>query len=329
MPFTGALTEPVKVQIFDDDTVDSELEESFFVYLDNTPGVTTQIRPVTEPVKLVIRDNDRKWLISPPHFCEVNRLVSIQILYLPTPLYYVQVKPLQLCISCLERRDLRVYFCCLAFNFKSHLEVFGWCLLNRTENYIFFSDATFGLERASCNVLEGTTTLTVCVVLKDMKENCPVEFAFDLKLNATGKDCASVPQPWHRLSRSLYVDGTATRMDHDAMATDITFEECQRRECTNITIYDDMSLEREETFFITLTKPSTLDNRIRIDGSQKTVKIRDDDCKALVSRVILNSNTFFLQLSPLLLTILEYSLSPIQPKFVCWSRESPTAPAPH
>ena len=53
--------------------------------------------------------------------------------------------------------------------------------------FLFSSVATFGLERASCKVDEAVT-LTVCVVLRGMKRDCPVEFPFDLRLEARGKE---------------------------------------------------------------------------------------------------------------------------------------------
>ncbi|CAI8008331.1 hypothetical protein GBAR_LOCUS5720 [Geodia barretti] len=116
--------------------------------------------------------------------------------------------------------------------------------------------ATFGLERASCKVDEAVT-LTVCVVFRGMERDCPVEFPFDLRLEA----------------RAV----TTTSADHDPNVTDITIGECSRSECTNITVYDDSSLELDETFYISLLKLPNHDGRIRLDIVKKTVTIEDND----------------------------------------------------
>ncbi|CAI8041944.1 Extracellular matrix protein FRAS1, partial [Geodia barretti] len=116
--------------------------------------------------------------------------------------------------------------------------------------------ATFGLERAFCQVDEDVT-LRVCVVLRDMKQDCPVEFPFDLRLKA--------------------IAATATSGDHDANANDITIEKCSRSQCTNITVYDDSSLEFDETFYIFLLKFPNHDARILLDVVKKTVTIEDND----------------------------------------------------
>ncbi|CAI8019416.1 hypothetical protein GBAR_LOCUS11672, partial [Geodia barretti] len=121
--------------------------------------------------------------------------------------------------------------------------------------------ATFGLERASCKVDEAVT-LRVCVVLHDMKRDCPVEFPFYLRLEA----------------RAV----TATSGDHDANVTDITIGECSRSQCTNITVYDDSFLELDETFYISLLKLPNHDGRILLDVVEKTVTIEDNDTISII-----------------------------------------------
>ncbi|CAI8013443.1 FRAS1-related extracellular matrix protein 2 [Geodia barretti] len=116
--------------------------------------------------------------------------------------------------------------------------------------------ATFGLEGASCKVDEAVT-LRVCVVLRDVKRDCPVEFPFDLRLEARA--------------------ATTTSGDHDANVTDITIGECSRSQCTNITVYDDSSLELDETFYISLLKLPNHDGRILLDVVEKRVTIEDND----------------------------------------------------
>ena len=64
--------------------------------------------------------------------------------------------------------------------------------------------------------------------------------------------------------------------------TDITIEKCSRSQCTNITVYDDSSLELDETFYISLLKLPNHDGRILLDVVKKTVTIEDNDSKTLV-----------------------------------------------
>ena len=81
--------------------------------------------------------------------------------------------------------------------------------------------------------------------------------------------------------------GVATSEDHDAFTTNITFGECSRRECTYITVFDDMSLERQETFSLSLLRLPGND-RILLDVVEKVVTIFDTDSKT-VSHVFLYS----------------------------------------
>ena len=48
-------------------------------------------------------------------------------------------------------------------------------------------------------------------------------------------------------------------------------------ECVNITIHDDVMLERNETFLVSLERTAGLNQRIVLDITEKTVTIVDDD----------------------------------------------------
>ena len=137
------------------------------------------------------------------------------------------------------------------------------------------SGATFGLEKDSCRVMEDVT-FRVCVVLKSSHEDCPVEFEFNLNLSVSGEllsicNCFVVsPSP---------LLPTASR-DHTGTTTNITFKDCSRRVCKNVTVIDDMSLERDEIFSISLSTLSNHDSRIQLSGVRKDVTIQDTDSKA-------------------------------------------------
>ena len=123
-----------------------------------------------------------------------------------------------------------------------------------------------------------------------------------------------------RHTLSLYTAVTATSADHDPNVTDITIGECRRSECTNITVYDDSSLELDETFYISLLKLPNHDGRIRLDIVKKTVTIEDNDRKTLVFFHVFFCdlrNFFLLQTSVLFLKIRQYRLRAFQYKFVC------------
>ena len=66
--------------------------------------------------------------------------------------------------------------------------------------FFLLSAATFGLEKASCRVMEDVT-FRVCVVLKSSHEDCPVKFKFNLNLSATGRSShqSAVPLSCHPL----------------------------------------------------------------------------------------------------------------------------------
>lgn len=80
---------------------------------------------------------------------------------------------------------------------------------------------------------------------------------------------------------------SATSNDHNAITTNITYGKCSRRECTNITVFDDMSLEHEEIFTLSLSLVHG-QGQILLDVVEKVVTITDTDSKALFSHVSVN-----------------------------------------
>ena len=57
----------------------------------------------------------------------------------------------------------------------------------------------------------------------------------------------------------------------------LSFAECQRKSCVNVTIEDDEVLETTEFFSITLERPPGLDDRIELDPVDGMVQINDND----------------------------------------------------
>ena len=65
-------------------------------------------------------------------------------------------------------------------------------------------------------------------------------------------------------------------MDYGSVSHNLTFDECENRSCTEITIMEDMIVEMTESFFITLERTPGLDSRIDLDPVNGVVEIIDD-----------------------------------------------------
>ena len=65
--------------------------------------------------------------------------------------------------------------------------------------------------------------------------------------------------------------------DYGTVSNTLTFAACQRSRCVDISIFDDLKVESEESFGIGLRRLSELDSRITINPSRATVTIIDDD----------------------------------------------------
>ena len=70
------------------------------------------------------------------------------------------------------------------------------------------------------------------------------------------------------------------------MSTNVTFESRETEEsCVNISIVDDLGVEVDQTFFVTLERTNGLDERIQVDPDAKEgeIEIYDDDSMCHVS----------------------------------------------
>ena len=59
------------------------------------------------------------------------------------------------------------------------------------------------------------------------------------------------------------------------MSTDLMFKSCEKRQCTNITIMNDVLVESTESFFVTLERTPDLDTRITLDPEFGEIEITD------------------------------------------------------
>ena len=65
--------------------------------------------------------------------------------------------------------------------------------------------------------------------------------------------------------------------DIDSISEILEFDSCDTRQCTEITIVDDMIVELTESFFVTLERTPGLDSRITLDPVDGEIEITDDD----------------------------------------------------
>ena len=59
------------------------------------------------------------------------------------------------------------------------------------------------------------------------------------------------------------------------MPTPLKFDSCETRQCTNITIMNDMLVENTESFSVTLVRTADLDTRITLDPDVGEIVITD------------------------------------------------------
>ena len=67
--------------------------------------------------------------------------------------------------------------------------------------------------------------------------------------------------------------------DYTAVSQLVEFDTCEKRGCVNITILEDLVLEVNETFTVTLDSPAGLDPRISLDPTRGEILIIDNDGK--------------------------------------------------
>ena len=66
-------------------------------------------------------------------------------------------------------------------------------------------------------------------------------------------------------------------MDYDSVPNTLAFGACDTRQCTEIPIVNDMIVEMNESFFVTLEMTSDPDSRITLDLVDGEIEITDND----------------------------------------------------
>jgi hypothetical protein len=122
--------------------------------------------------------------------------------------------------------------------------------------------AVVGLERTFYQVSEDVGVVEVCAIVYSPSGICPIAIPFDVALST--------------------LDGTSlnravTPMDYGAVSAILMFAACDTRQCVNVPIADDETLELTETFTVTLDRTPTLDTRITLNPVDGDIKILDND----------------------------------------------------
>ena len=66
-------------------------------------------------------------------------------------------------------------------------------------------------------------------------------------------------------------------LDYGAVDTVLMFAACERKNCVNLYITNDIILEKDESFDLTVEKTSDLESRITLDPVNGVVEIIDND----------------------------------------------------
>jgi hypothetical protein len=113
-------------------------------------------------------------------------------------------------------------------------------MLARTATMLIINDdddAAFNisLENTVYQVIEDEGVVEVCIVIDHVTDiDCPIEFSFNFSVST--------------------VDGSAVApLDYVNMRHMLKFDKCETRRCVNVTVNNDITLEQEESFVITVT----------------------------------------------------------------------------
>ena len=66
-------------------------------------------------------------------------------------------------------------------------------------------------------------------------------------------------------------------MDYETLSTTLTFAACETRRCVDVVIVDDMIVEQDETFTVTLQRTPDLDSRITFSQTAGAIEITNND----------------------------------------------------
>ena len=137
------------------------------------------------------------------------------------------------------------------------------------------SVAVVGLNGTFYQVSENKSMIKVCATIYHPTIDCPIGFPFHVRLTTTndsaGKERVKITD---LCQRPLFLEST---VDYHHVSTILEFDTCETRQCTEISIVDDMIVELTESFSVTLERIPGLDSRITLDPVYGEIEIIDDD----------------------------------------------------
>ena len=135
-----------------------------------------------------------------------------------------------------------------------------------------------GFVETLYTALEGEDSVAVCV---EMKNTTPEECVANFTVNVTFSTCDGTAGnnshsiPTYCLMQCFSI--SVSTSDYIAEATTVIFEPCEVTQCVDVTVVDDCVLEMTETIIVTLTLPSELEPRFKLDSGTTQISVIDND----------------------------------------------------
>ena len=118
------------------------------------------------------------------------------------------------------------------------------------------------------------------MIVYDRNVSCPINFTFGVSLSTNNGSAGNEHYFIHYYSimtNLLFTFSAVSPTDYSAVDTTLIFAACQMRSCVNIFIVDDIILENDESFNVTLERIPDLDSTIILDPVNGEVQITNDD----------------------------------------------------
>ena len=82
-------------------------------------------------------------------------------------------------------------------------------------------------------------------------------------------------------------------IDYGGVSSTLMFAACESRQCENLTIIDDATLELTESFTVTLERTLNLNSRITLNPVDRDIEILDNDGRKyeIMHVYVINSST--------------------------------------
>lgn len=138
------------------------------------------------------------------------------------------------------------------------------------------------LEIPTNNVNEDEGPAIVCAVVVGPNTTCPFQnnFAVSISTNATleGTVMCRYTCP---VTNPLIVSLCTESLDFRPLSSVVFFAPCEKRNCTEVNIIDDMQVELVESFAVTMQRTPGLTSAITFEQDGGRISITDDDGRIL------------------------------------------------